>query len=117
MTFHRRLVLIYGDSLILEGISNTLRSHADLVILTSKPPADPDALNELHPDLVLVDAAQVSPSQVETLIAAFPVSNSPPVVRLDTDAQRLMVISTQQFPAISITDLEQALEIILKPKQ
>jgi hypothetical protein len=47
------------------------------------------------------------------LHSAFPEDHRPPVIRLDLDKQHLTVVSTQQFPAASLDELEQALEIIL----
>jgi hypothetical protein len=115
MTFHRRTALIYGDSLFLEGISASLRARGDLSVLSLKPPTDPATLKKLAPDLVLVDASQFTPSQAEDLSSTFAGDHSPPVIRLDLDKQHLTVVSTQQFPAASLEDLEQALEIISKP--
>ncbi len=116
MTFHQRTVLIYGDSVFLEGIAACLRTRGDLTVTTIQPPADAAALAALHPDLILVDASQVTANQTEALIAAFPKHPSPPIIRLNLDSQQLTVISAQQFPAASLDDLAQVIEIISKPK-
>jgi hypothetical protein len=115
MTFLRRTVLIYGDSLFLEGIFASLQARGDLTVVTLKPPTDPATLKNLDPNLVLVDASQFTPSQTEELTSIFLEDHSPAVIRLDLDKQHLTVVSTQQFPATSLDDLEQALEIISKP--
>ena len=114
MTFHRRAVLIYGDSLFLEGISASLQARGNLTMMTLKLPADPATLKKLDPDLILVDASQFTSGQTEELTSIFPQDHSPPVIRLDLDKQHLTVVSTQKFPAPSLEELEQALEIILK---
>jgi hypothetical protein len=115
MTFHRRLVLLYGDSLFFEGISASLSLHAriDLTVEMVKLPTDFSTLINLHPNLILVDASQFSPIRSEELHSAFPEEHRPSVIRLDLDKQHLTVVSTQQFPAASLDELEQAFEIIL----
>jgi hypothetical protein len=70
----------------------------------------------LHPDLILVDAQQFTPTQTEQLMATFPAGHSPPIFRLSLEAQRLTVLSSQQFPAASLADLEQVIETISKPQ-
>ena len=95
------------------GITEALR-RSDWALTTLKPPANSAALIALHPDLILVDASQITPCQMDDLLTAFPADHSPPVIRLDTDSQRLTVVSTQQFPATSFDDLKRVLEFIAK---
>jgi len=111
---HKRVALIYGDSVLLEGLAEVLRAGGDLIVRSIKPPSDAAALAACHPDLILVDALQTSPSQMEEIAASFPTNHNPPIIHLNLDSQHLTVVSTQQFPAASLDDLEQVLEIILQ---
>lgn len=113
-SLHKRVALIYGDSILLAGISETLRTHNNLTVVTVKLLADPATLTNLNPDLILVDASQITPTQTEGLIAAFPEGHSPRIIRINMDSQQLTIVSTQQFPAANIEELEQALEMISK---
>ena len=112
----KRAALIYGDSIFLTGVSDTLRLRGDLTVAALPPQADFSAVMSLHTDLILVDAQQFTPNQTEQLMATFPAGHSPPIFRLSLDAQRLTVLSSQQFPAASLDDLAQALETIAKPQ-
>lgn len=108
----KRVTLIYGDSIFLTGILEMLRTHGDLSVAALPPQADSSAVIALHPDLILVDALQFTPTQTDQLMEFFPSGHSPPILRLSADSQQLTVLSTQIFPAASIDDLAQALEII-----
>jgi hypothetical protein len=110
----KRAVLIYGDSIFLTGISETLRVRGNWRVSNLAPQADFAMVLALHPDLILVDAQQFTLTQTEQFMATFPDGHSPPIFRLSLDAQRLTVLSSQQFPATSLDDLVQALETISK---
>jgi hypothetical protein len=110
----KRAALIYGDSIFLTGISDTLRLRGDMTVAALPSQADFSAVLALHPDLILVDAQQFTPNQTEQLMATFPDGHCPSIFRLSLDAQRLTVLSSQQFPAASPDDLAQALETISK---
>lgn len=115
MIVHRtRVVLIYGNSILMEGIADTLRAQSDVQVSTLPPQADSSALTALHPDLIVLDALQFSPSQTEQMMNFFPAGEGPPILRLSTDSQRLTVLSSQQFPAASLDDLARAIQVISK---
>lgn len=112
----KRAALIYGDSIFLTGVSDTLRLRGDLTVAALPPQADFSAVMALHPDLILVDAQQFTPNQTEQLMATFPDGHSPVILRLNADSQRLTVFSSQEFPAASFDDLAQAIETIVQPQ-
>jgi hypothetical protein len=110
----KRRALIYGDSVLLVGITEFLQGCSDWTVTTLKPPADSAALIAIHPDVILVNGSQFTSHQMNDLLSAFLPNDSPPVICLDMDAQRLTVISIRQFPAASFDDLVRVLELIAK---
>lgn len=104
----------YGDTPFLEGITQALQAGDVLTVRSFSLMLDVATLPDLHPELILVDASQIAASQIETLILSFFPNPIPPILHLDSDTQCLTVISTQQFPAASLEELKQALELILK---
>ncbi|MBK9604040.1 MAG: hypothetical protein IPO36_19730 [Anaerolineales bacterium] len=103
--------------MLLEGIAESLHKRGNLTVMTVSPQIDSTYLADLHPDLVLVDASQIKLNQIEELTTAFSAEHVPPIIHLNMDSQKLTITSTQQFPAASFDDLEQALEFIEKPIQ
>ena len=112
MTSGHRIAVIYGDTLFLEGIAEILHSLPELEVIERKPAVGVCPFAETQPDVVLIDAAQISLPQMEKLIESFPTQPCPPFVRLNADKQQLTVHSTQNLPAVTLADLTQALEKI-----
>ena len=112
MNFGHRTAVIYGDTLFLEGIAEVLHSLPELEVIEKKPMAGSCPFVETQPDVVLIDAAQISLPEMEALIKAFPIQPCPAFVRLSADGQQLTVHSTQHLPAATLDDLTQALEKI-----
>lgn len=111
----KHLLVTYGDTALLEGITQALQASDVLTVRGVSPLSDVAALADLHPDLILVDASQVTASQIERLMLSFSPNPIPPILSLDSNTQRLTVLSAQQYPAASLKDLTQTLELILKP--
>jgi DNA-binding response OmpR family regulator len=115
MTFpHKHILVTYGDTALLEGITQALQAGGVLTVRSVSLLSDVAALANLHPDLILVDASQVTAKQIETLIFSFSSNPIPPILSLDSNTQRLTVLSAQQYPAASLADLTQVLELIMK---
>ena len=112
MTFGHRTAVIYGDTLFLEGIAEILHSLPELDVIERKPADGSCPFADTQPDVVLIDAAQISLPEMEELIESFPTQPCPPFVRLTADEQQLTVHSTQNLPAVTLADLTQALEKI-----
>jgi hypothetical protein len=106
MTTCRRKVLVYGDSLFLKGIAVTLRARMDFDVMETQSalPAHFD------PDVLLVDGAQTSFEETDTLLKTFSPTHIPNMVRLDTSGQSLTIYSIHNLPAVDLTDLAQAME-------
>lgn len=106
MTFpHKHILVTYGDTALLEGITQALQAGGVLTVRSVSLLSGVAALADLHPELILVDASQISPTQIETLILSFPPNPIPPILYLDSSTQRLTVLSAQQYPAASLADL------------
>jgi hypothetical protein len=114
MDFPCRKALIYGDSVFLKGIADTLRILPDLEVMEACPKTINTLLADARPDVVFVDAAQMTPLQAEGLLSIFTADHSPSILRLDARNGKMTVHSAQQFPAASFTDLRLALELIFK---
>jgi hypothetical protein len=111
MTFAHRTAIVYGDSVFLKGIADILRSLPGVEVIEKQQQGKP-ALSEIQPNVVLLDAAQISLSQMEALIRSFPVEHCPPFIRLSAENQQLIVHSATCLPAVDLADLTQALEKI-----
>jgi hypothetical protein len=107
-----RTAVIYGDTLFLKGITEILRSLPGLEVIERKPGDGELLFAETQPDVILIDAAQISFPEMEALIESFPIHPCPPFVRLSADGQQLTVYSTQNLPAVTLADLTQALKKI-----
>jgi DNA-binding NarL/FixJ family response regulator len=107
---HRTAVL-YGDTLFLHGIAEVLRSMPGMEVIEKQPQGEP-AFAEIQPSVILLDAAQTSLTQMETLLRSFPSGQCPPLIRLSAESQLLTVLTAQSLPAVEIADLRQALEKI-----
>jgi DNA-binding NarL/FixJ family response regulator len=114
MTFAHRTAVVYGDSLFLQGIADILRSLPGVEVIEKQQHGEPD-FAEIQPHIVLIDAAQTSYLQMETLIRSFPVGDCPTLICLSAESQRLIVLSAQSLPAVESADLRQALEQSINP--
>ena len=110
-------MVTYGDTALLEGITQALQASDVLTVRSFSLRADVAALADLHPDLILVDDAQITASQIKTLIFSFSPNPIPPILSLDPNTQRLTALSARQYPTASLEELKQALETFLRPLQ
>ena len=107
-------MVTYGDTALLEGITQALQASDVLTVWNVSLLSDVAALTDLHPDLILVDDAQITASQIKTLIFSFSPKPIPPILSLGPNTQRLTVLSAQQYLVASLDDLTQVIELILK---
>lgn len=114
---HKGVMVVYGDTALLEGITQALQASDVLTVRSFSLRADVAALADLHPDLILVDDAQITASQIKTLIFSFSPNPIPLILSLDPNTQRLTALSARQYPTASLEELKQALETILRPLQ
>jgi hypothetical protein len=112
MSTAHRTAVIYGNTLFLEGIAEVLRSLPGMNVIERKPVDGGALFMGTRPDVVLIDAAQISFPQMEQLIESFPTKPCPPFVRMNASEQELTVHSMQNLPAATLADLARVIEKI-----
>jgi len=107
---HPKRVIVYGDSIFLSGIAETLRADLELRVVEIQTQNSEVKLKNSQPDIVVVDSSQISLDQVSLLMLSFPSRPGLPFISLNADAKQLTVLSSQQYPAVSLPDLTQILK-------
>lgn len=110
-----RTALIYGDTLFLTGIADVLHSLPGLEVIERKAGDGETLFTGTRPDIILIDAAQISLPQMEQLIESFPIQPCPPFARLSASQQGLTIHSMQNLPAATFADLRLVIEKIFDP--
>ncbi len=108
--FYTKRVIIYGDSIFLSGIAETLRTDSGLKVVEIHPRDGKMKLERSQPDIVLVDASQTSLDQLTALMLSFRSRPGLPFISLNADDKQLTVLSSQQYPAVSLPDLTQVIK-------
>jgi hypothetical protein len=78
MPFQRRFALVYGDTVFIPGIAETLYSMADMESFVKKLQAEFKLPAVNRSRIVLMGLAQVAPAQVQGMMASPPDNHSPP---------------------------------------
>ncbi len=112
MSAKHRTILLYGDSVFIAGLGETLRAHANFDVVSVIPKPGRVALAGFQPDVVLVDAAQFSPNQVEGLMGTFQPGKNPPFLSLNATDMCMTVVTSRQYPATNQDDLAQVLDML-----
>ena len=86
-----RQILIFGYSPILENLAAALRVPLFLDVVERQGNEELTAFGALHPDVILVDAAQVTPEQFCALIEVCPT-----IISIDPETFQLTVLSSPQ---------------------
>ncbi len=100
----RRRILVFGKSAMLGELASTLRVSPLLDIIEGA--GDLTSLGNLHPAVILVDAAVVIPEQFSALIAICPV-----ILSVDPDTYQLTILSFSHQPN-SLADLARVIGLI-----
>src|SRR5512137_2867272 len=98
-----RHVVVYGDSLILQGALASLASVPDLDIVSLDPGSDTahDVIRSLCPAVVIFDLQAVQPDVLLPLLRLFDVL----LVGIEAETGRAMVWSGRQEAAVVSADL------------
>ncbi len=102
------VVILSSGSLFLEGVATRLRRHSPRVELALIDPRSPDMmirLAELAPVAVILDTADswvAENCSMSRLLNALPGAL---VIELDTSAQHVRVVSSEQYPARDVNAL------------
>lgn len=104
----RRNILFFGNSAMLGTLAADLRASPLLTVTEQK---DAEILEAIHPDVVLVDAAQVQPEQFRELISICPT-----ILSLDPVTHQLTVLSSpHQADLDEIARVIEMISITLQP--
>jgi hypothetical protein len=85
----RRKILVFGDSSMLAAMAAALRVSPLLHIVERRDGGEAASLSDLHPDVILVDAAQATPEQFRELIPICP-----SILSVDPLTYQLTVLSS-----------------------
>ncbi len=115
MPSNHRTAVVCGESILLMGIAELLRSLPGLEVIERKPMDSQSLCAEPQPNVVFLDATQVTFPQMKELIESFPTDSCPLFVLLNADGQSMTVYSTQSLPAVTVADLTQLIGKICNP--
>jgi hypothetical protein len=99
----QRRILVFGKSAMLGELTADLRVSPLLQVVECKTSDD---LRELRPDVILVDAAEVTPEQFHKLTALCPA-----ILSLDPESYQLTVLSSPH-QANPIADMARVIGIL-----
>ena len=99
----RRCILVFGKSAMLGELAAILRFSPLLQVIERKTSA---SLEKHHPDVILVDAAEVTPEQFHTLTAICPA-----ILSLDPETYQLTILSSPH-QANQLAEMARVIEIL-----
>lgn len=99
----RKRVILYGHSLILGTLGESLKRYPELEIIPLQAPFQPvESLAELAPDVILLDVTSARPEPAWVLLERCP---SLLVIGLDPSNEKMLVLSSRSTQAFSAEDL------------
>ena len=87
-------VLVFGDTQLLRRLAKNLRLSPRLQVFESHTCDEIQAQATFHPELILVDAAQVTPEQFQELLDFAPATGSV-LISVDPLTYQLTILSSQ----------------------
>jgi len=103
----QRKVILFGDSLILEGIRTNLNGFADMEIISLAPPLPAkQELDALAPDVIIFDLEAAHPDAVLALQRQRP---QVLLVGVDLATDQMLVWSGEQSRGLAMPDLVRAI--------
>jgi hypothetical protein len=99
----KQKVLVFGQSSLLARLTQILRASPQLKVEGYRACGEIPELGKSSPDVIIVDAAQVTPEQFKGLLDAAPASRST-LISIDP--------CTYQLTVLSLSCLEDAARII-----
>jgi hypothetical protein len=101
-----RQILLFGHSGILNALAPLLRASPLLQVTECHAGDEVAALGAFHPDVVLVDAAQITPEQFSELLEICPT-----LLSVDPTTYQLTVLSSSN-QSHAISETARAIEIL-----
>lgn len=99
-----RLVALYGNSLLMDIVETALGDNheLDVVRVIGSSSSVVEQLKSLHPDMIVVDSSQ---PDAQFVLSFFKDRDGVPLLCLDPNCNKAMVLSCQHYSSLSTTDL------------
>lgn len=98
-----RHVLLYGKSVILGALEESLKRYPQMEICVLAPPFPTvEELKAIAPDVVIFDASAPRPEAAFTLLETYP---GLLLIGVDADRDEMLVLSSHPAQALSVADL------------
>ncbi len=99
-----RLVALYGSSLLMDIVAATLGENPSLHVVRVEGSSSSavENLKSLHPDMIVLDS---SDPDAQFVLSFFKDRDGVPLLCLDPDCNKAMMLSCQHYDSLSTTDL------------
>jgi chemotaxis response regulator CheB len=111
MQEQQRVVALYGNSLLMDIVEASLGSNPELGVVRvggSSSGMAVEHLKSLCPDMIVVDSSQ---PDARFVLSFFKDRAGVPVLCLDSDCNKAMVLSCQHYNSLTTTDLTDLVQL------
>jgi hypothetical protein len=106
---NQRLVVLFGDSLLMDGVEASLAVMPELGVMRIHTTVQDvrECLMSLRPDLVIFDWET---SQAQLLVSVLRDQPGVTLLGLDVTSRKVVVVSSHQFTPLTADDLAQVIQ-------
>ncbi|MFN2217811.1 MAG: hypothetical protein ACK2UA_04345 [Anaerolineae bacterium] len=99
-----RVVVLYGSSLLMDIVETSLgkNQELDIVRVSDSSSGSVEKLKSLRPDMIVVDS---SDPDSQFVLSFFKDRAGVPLLCLDSDCNKAMILSCQHYTSLTTTDL------------
>lgn len=100
----RALVVLLGDCMLMEGLGDSLRNELelDVVNVSNGTFSFQEQLNELKPDMIVVDLDTPQPSNILSLLTERPGTL---LLGIDHNSNQVITMKSNRYPIHSINEV------------
>jgi len=100
----QRIVALYGNSLLMDIVEASLESNQELGVVRvgGSSHGVVERLKSLRPDMIVVDSSQ---PDAQFVLSFFKDRAGVPLLCLDSDCNKAMILSCQHYTSLTTTDL------------
>jgi len=105
MQEQQRVIALYGSSLLMDIVEASLGNNQELDVVRvggSSSGMVVERLKSLRPDMIVVDSSQ---PDAQFVLSFFKDRAGVPVLCLDSDSNKAMILSCQHYTSLTTTDL------------
>ena len=105
MQEQQRVVALYGSSLLMDIVETSLGTNQELGVVRvggSSSSIVVERLKSLCPDMIVVDSSE---PDAQFVLSFFKDRAGVPVLCLDSDCNKAMILSCQHYTSLTTTDL------------